>query len=460
MVSSLIPQRATAAHFFDRYETELRAALAATATEYEPTGDFSPGFDLPPTTERLREYFSVVDLCFSDLGTRGNSQLVLLDLMRNPGTRTVKTLASLVIVARAIEHIRRTGERIMILTPSSANKATALRDAVLRAHTTGLATPRELQIVSVVPGCARAKLWSSELSEDPALAAGNPLCVYEGGEPGAVKTLARQAATDLSARLRRQHGVNLWHTLDLANYRCADALRAVVEQAVRPVRAGVSRVHAHSVSSAFGLLGHHAGTELFPGHASPPGYFLVQHLSTPDMVLSLYGTTLPEYRFDAATGLHRQDADAHFPATTFDPRENLESTFYTHAPATSPAMNEIIARQGGGGIVVSLHECLGRYAEIRALLARAQVRLPADPRTLREWSLVMAMTGVLNAIERNLLRADEIVVHGSGSYSDADYAPVPERRLTRVGDVAGLSRVILGAAAAVPAAGAVRVEAA
>lgn len=104
----------------------------------------------------------------------GNSRLVLLDLMGNPGTLTVKTLASHVIVARAVRHTETTGEPVMLVTPSSANKATALRDAVLRAYRTGLATPAELRIVSLVPDASRAKLWSSALSEDAELAERNP----------------------------------------------------------------------------------------------------------------------------------------------------------------------------------------------------------------------------------------------------------------------------------------------
>ena len=57
----------------------------------------------------------------------------MLDLTGNPGTHTTKTFASLLIVARAVEYIRRTGEKVVIFSPTSANKGTALRDAVLRA---------------------------------------------------------------------------------------------------------------------------------------------------------------------------------------------------------------------------------------------------------------------------------------------------------------------------------------
>jgi uncharacterized protein DUF6002 len=164
------------------------------------------------------------------------------------------------------------------------------------------------------------------------------------------------------------------------------------------------------------------------------------------MVDSLYGITRPEYTVDPLTGLHRQHTEPRYPAATFDTAEVLETTFYTKNPATSPAMNEIIDRQGGGGIVVSLHECLSRYGEIKALLGAAGIRVPADPRELREWSLVMAMTGVLNAIDRGLLGTDEIIVHGSGSYSTSDYTPIPERNLHRVTELADLRRVIEAAA--------------
>jgi len=160
------------------------------------------------------------------------------------------------------------------------------------------------------------------------------------------------------------------------------------------------------------------------------------------MVLSLHGMTPPDYRADPGTGLFHQQTTPRYPRTTFDPAENLETTFYTRSPATSPAMNELIRRQGGGGIVVSLNECLGRYAEVRALLGNAGVTLPADPRVLREWSLVMAMTGVLNAIDRGLLDADEVIVHGSGSYSVTDYRPLPDHAVRTVADAADLSAVI------------------
>lgn len=432
---------------FTKYSDRLREAMSHIARERISRGEFEPEFELPSITEEVREYFAVGDLRFADMTRFRQSRLVLLDLMRNPGTRTVKTLASLVIVARAVRHIHQTGERIMIITPSSANKATALRDAVLRAYSTGLVDPEQLRIVSVVPDGARPKLWSSALSADHGLALRNPLCVYQGGPPGALKSVVRETATDCAGELWSRHGFRLWHTLDLDNYRCADALRALAEHELLPLRPGLSRTHAHAVSSAFGLLGHHFGASRLAGAEVFPKYFLVQHLATPDMVLSLFDATVPDYRFDPVAGVYRQEADPRFPASTFDLEEDLEPTFYTKNPPTSHAMNEIISDHGGGGIVVSLHECLARYGEIRAALANAQVEIPADPRRLREWSLVMAMTGVLNAIDRKLLETDEVIVHGSGSYSQDDFTSVPQHRLRVLAGPADLRQVITDAVA-------------
>ncbi|WP_086563296.1 DUF6002 family protein [Streptomyces africanus] len=432
-------------HVLTKYENQLRQALGQVGRISSSDSGFAPPFELPAPSAALNEFFSVADPRFAELGMVGRSRLVLLDLMGNPATRTVKTLASLVIVARAVLHTERTGEPVMIVTPSSANKATALRDAVLRAYRTGLSNPDRLRIVSVVPESARSKLWASALSEDTALAARNPLCVLAPGGPG-VKPLTKQVADSTAQALAARTGFRLWHTLDLNNYKCSDAVRAFAERAELPQAPGVTRAHAHAVSSAFGLLGHHFGTTLLPETSARPQYFLVQHMATPDMVLSLYDMTAPQYRFDPTTGLHRQDEDPHYPGATFDPAENLEPTFYTRSPATSPAMNELIRTHGGGGVVVSLHECLSRYGEIRALLAGTDIDLPFDPRELREWSLVMALTGVLVGIERGLLDTDEVVVHGSGSYAVQDFTPIADGRLCAVSGAGQLRQVLFDAA--------------
>jgi hypothetical protein len=163
------------------------------------------------------------------------------------------------------------------------------------------------------------------------------------------------------------------------------------------------------------------------------------------MVLSLHHggfsrDLAPEYAFNADTGLYEQGSDPHFPAATFDPEEVLDPTFYTHEPVTSPAMNALIGRHGGAGIVVSLYECLNRYPLLMRWLSDTGNPLPRDPRTLREWSLAMALTGVANALDRGLVPAGaEIVVHGTGSYGTGDYRPLDPlaiRRVTTPDDIA------------------------
>ena len=118
----------------------------------------------------------------------------------------------------------------------------------------------------------------------------------------------------------------------------------------------------------------------------------------------------------------------------------LDPTFYTHRPPTAESMSALIQRYGGDGIVVSLAECLQRYPALREQLGGDAGPLPRDPRRLREWSLVMALTGVANAAGRGLLPTGaDLVVHGSGSYGDGDFAPVPDdgiRAVRTVEDVA------------------------
>lgn len=435
-------------HYYDRVQTALHQV--AEGRRVDARKDFSPGPLLPPPTDRFRDFLSVSGLAATGLGEHRGVRLTLLDLMRNPGTRTTKTMASLVIVARAVRHVRETGEPLMLLTPSSANKATALRDAVLRAVGHGLVTRDELRITCVVPEESAHKVWRSRLSDDPELRRRNPVLVHAGAG-AAVKALASEAAGEPAARIERLTGVRVWHTLDLDNYRAPDTVRAWFEDEFLPRPAGV-RWHSHAVSSAFGLLGHHFGTGLLAAERTDaprpaPGYLLIQHLATPDMVLDLHRDEgLPAYARDAATGLFTQDGNPRFPSVTDDPAEVVDPTFYTTSPATAPAMSGIVRAQGGGGLVVSRHECLGRYAEVRALVAPAGVPLPADPARLREWSLVMAVTGTLLAVERGLVEADEVVVHGSGSYTADDFAPLPPTARRTAGSVTDVADALHAAA--------------
>ncbi|MGW7519966.1 DUF6002 family protein [Streptomyces sp. NPDC054796] len=468
------------AHYYGQVQTALRELLPPSQ---KGTGDFTPGVELPELTPAVREFLSASALAHSPMRPYKGRNLALLDLTRNPATMTTKTFASLVIVARAVRFIQDTGERVTIVTPSSANKAIALRDAVLRAINTGLVGADQLNITTVVPAGSVPKLRRTELFTDPDLRARNPVAVHHGAEPGEVKTLARGVIDEHRTALERGGKTNLWYTLQLENYLAADVVRALAEDEFFPATGGAPRLHVHAVSSAYGLLGHaygwqrlpelsrlprqsrtEAGTEPEPAR-TPPRYFLVQHLGAPDMVLSLYndGATdpalAPRYTYESVSGLYAQAENPRFPAVTFDPQERLDSTFYTRRPPTSARMNELIGKQGGGGIVVSLAECLNRYAQVRSILADAEVRLPADPREVREWSLVMAVVGALNALDRDLVPEGgpagspagspegDILVHGSGSYAVGDFDALSATELHRVDGVDDLRNVVLQATA-------------
>jgi hypothetical protein len=405
----------------DRYFTEIQAA--ARRVEVTRTAPSVIPLEMPGKPAAFTAFTDV-----SDIGlTQVEPRTYLLDLMRNPGARTTKTAASLLMVARAAAHIRCTGERILLITPTSGNKGTALRDAVARAYKTGLATPNELRIVVLVPDESWFKLRDSPLNADRSLHLANPVVVAKVERPADVKQVSSRVVNECAAEILDTTGFRIWYTLDLDNYRIADAARAFAETELLPITdESAPRLHAHAVSSAFGLLGYHLGYELLADGgtrlqvpAAHPGFFLIQHLATADMVTSLLGRGVPKYRRDAADGLWRQSAAPEFPLVTDDPQESIDATFYTKEPPTRAQVNQIVARYGGGGVVVSRRECLDRFAEVRALAAEASIAVTSDPGLIREWSLVKALTGVLVARERGLIPSGtDVVVHASGYYSD------------------------------------------
>jgi hypothetical protein len=440
--------------FYDLMPDVVAHCVADPSPVPDPVA-FNPGFALPELDDAVRGYFSVATARWQPLAEYRGHRVTLLDLATNPGTHTTKTYASLLIVARAVEHIRRTGRSVLIFSPTSGNKGVALRDAVLRALDAGLATPEQLRVATLAPATGRHKLRATRLSADPQLRALNPQLLYTGEDPEGVKALAREVVREHAAAFTRSRGVDVWATLDLANYMVADAARALFEQQADPIDPATRpRLHAHAVSSAFGLIGYHTGRSLLEarGEASVlrrPASLLVQHLAAPDMVLSLrHGSPnrshLPRYALEQPSGLYRRDGDdPHFPAITYDPAEVLDATFYTHRPVTSAAMNELIGRFGGDGIVVSLAECIQRYPQLRSWLAPSGARPPADLRELHEWSTVMAFTGVLNAVDRGLVAPDrDIVVHGTGSYATGMYEPLCGDALVPVDDVRGVATAI------------------
>ncbi|MFJ8311057.1 MULTISPECIES: DUF6002 family protein [unclassified Streptomyces] len=421
----------------------------------DPDG-FQPGFDFPELDDRTREYFSAATVSWRPLRDLQGRRVRMLDLTGNPATQTTKTPASLLIVARAVEHVRRTGVPVVLVTPTSANKGTALRDAVLRALDLGLAEPHQLRVVTICPADCRDKLRRSRLATDPELRSLNPVLIYTGRQAEDVKPLTRTFVHEYAADWARRTGGRLWFSLDLSNYIVADAMRALFEHDVDPIVPGEPRLHAHAVSSAFGLLGYHTGRDLLEtaGEASSaqrPESFLVQHLHTPDMVLSQrFGSfdrrNAPSYAWDPQLRLYRQDTEPCFPYATDSPSEILDPTFYTHRPPTADRMNDIIAKFGGGGIVVSRHECLQHYQAIRDELADAGFSLPEKPDQLAEWSLVMAMTGVREGVRRGLIGPERtVVIHASGSYTRGDYEPLEDDEVHVVQDLADVAAVLVGA---------------
>jgi hypothetical protein len=418
-----------------RYYDDVRRAVQITGESKDnERGLFAPKWELPELTDSLAAYFSASALSGGSMGEYRGRKLNFLNLTGNPRTCTTKTFGSQVIVARALKHIEATGEGLILVTPSSANKAVALRDAVLRSYEVGLATPSMLRVAAIVPFSSRIKLWNSPMSTDLALRAANPLSVFRGPEREDVKKVTTDAYAAVAEEIRTATGFRLWYTLDPDNYKVADVVRASFEDEFLNA-GGRERWHSHAVSSAYGFLGHNLGAKVL-GRVQMGGqltkYLLVQHLETPHLVQAVTGRDLPEYVLDKATGLYRQvgQLDPHFPEVCYSATECLERTFWTRRPPTTAAVQELLRKQGGDGIVVSLPECLQRYQEVRRFVANAgMTRLPEDPRKLREFAMVMAVTGVLTAIDRGLLPEwADVLVHGSGAYSEEEFDP-PDRGL-------------------------------
>lgn len=440
-----------------RYYLGIREAVRRAGARRAGADAPVVALDLPERPDSGFERFAeATDIALTEVA----AGLHVLDLMRNPGTRTTKSIASLTMVARAVNHIRTTGERLVLLTPTSGNKGTALRDAVARAYASGFATPDELRLVVVAPAASRPKLRGGPLSGDPALRALNPVVVADLAEPGGVKQLAADALAAVVPWLADKTGFTCWYTLDLDNYRTADVVRAFAEAELAPItRDSPPRWHAHAVSSAYGLLGYHTGHRLLTDGAYPalpapawhPGFLLVQQLATPHMVVSAIGRPVSEYAHDPGTGTWRQAGavDLAFPAVTDDPAEVLDATFYTKNPPTSAEIDPLIARYGGGGVVVSRRECLDRFDVVRALAATAGVPICQDPAQIREWSLVKVLTGVLVARERGLVPpGTQIIAHASGYYTDELVPPLDPAHTTVVRTASDVAEALTAAALA------------
>ncbi|MFI7243906.1 DUF6002 family protein [Streptomyces qinglanensis] len=419
-----------------------------------PAG-FAPCGELPSLDGPLRGYLAAAGTRVTRLPDHRGVRWQLFDHCAAPEGRTVQE-GALLLVARAAQHTRRTGRRIALLAPSSGNLANALRDALLRAHRYGLTHPDQVRVIALVPAASRHKVADSALARHPELRRRNPLVVQHGADPGSVHELAAAYCRAHARALCTGTGTALWYVRDPVEHRAAAALRAFVERDALGAAPAAGRVHAQAADTGSGLLGHRAGSALAAdgaADAAGPRPLLVQQPRTCGLVLHLLTGSCsreaaPRYRYDAARRLHHQppgSPDPHFPRTAHHPEEVVEPAFFTRAPGTAPEVSALLRAHRGTGIVVSRYECLARYPSLRALLGPAGVALPADPARLADWSLVMTLTGALNAVERGLLTAPEVVVHRTASHSAAERTPVPGA-LARYADSADeLHAVLTGA---------------
>jgi hypothetical protein len=434
----------------DRPLNRYHRLLTATAQVLErdrmaAAGAWSPKFDVPDSSDpRWSEFFQSTPLRFGPIGSYRGHIFDTIDLTGNPGTMTTKSLASNTMIARVVLHVQRSGRPLTIVTPTSGNKGTALRDALARAQNIGIPGADFVRLVMLVPVASASKLRHCINDSDPDFSTRNPIVLVNVETSAELKDVAAQAVEEVGASAVGQR-IDHWYSLSLDNYRFADAMRAFLEHDATVARGIVAnRLHVQSVSSAYGLLGYELGREVLDldeeSRLTPlplANYFLVQHLSTPDMVLHLRQGDregAPEYVPAPNGDGFIQNSDLRFPFITDDPHEILDPTFYTRNPPTAPTMTELIRRHGGGGIVVSKRECLSRFTEIAELFGHA-LHFPEDPHSLREWSLMMAACGILNAIDRGMVHTDRIVVHATGSYWDEVLAPYPADRVVELSSV-------------------------
>lgn|GEM_PF-1038269 len=440
------------------YDKIKMAGQACESDSGLPTSEpgFRPDYRLPDVDRRLVEFFDLAKIDLYRIGNYLGRDVNLLNLSGNSRTKTTKTFASLVMVARAVAHIQATGESVLIVTPTSGNKGGALRDAVLRALECKLVEPHQLRIAIVVPKAGTSKLWSSPLSEDTELRRLNPVFIADAEDGSIVKQITREFVRQNCDALKEKFGINVWHTYELNNYRMADAVRAFFEfEHLGPAQPGRTRVQAQSVSSAFGLLGHNFGLKVLSNMGEDIGrnrqWLLVQHLGTPDLVLDMhYGSfsreNMPIYNLDPKSGLYVQDAHPFFPLKTYQIDEVIDSTFYSRNPVTRDLIRGVLSEHSGAGIVVSLYECVERYPQLRQMLADTGLSLPADLRDLREWSMTMVLTGVLNAIDRGIVPPNsELLVHITGSYSVDDFVPLSREQTVPVSGPDDIRDIVLRA---------------
>jgi hypothetical protein len=417
--SDMIPRylRNALAQYYNEVQAALR--MLTNRTSSIPSASlFEPNFEMPALSKRLHDYFEGSDIAWRPanmgLGAQGDA---FLDLTLNGRTRTTKTFASRVIVARALRHIETSGDPVMLISPSSGNKATALRESVAQAYESGLADPDCLRVTCVVPEVSRFKVaaGSAELLDGC-----NPLLYLRADSPLDVKALVRAAQQVLEKPSSRWR---LWFTLAPYNYLAGDVVRAFAERDLGGP-APAQRVHVHAVSSGYGLLGYSLGRELLSAK-NRVSMLLVQHPATPDLVLMAQarlgaGEVAPSYSGSAVGGF-AQDGNPRFPPIVVDLQEVVDETFYTRNPATLVDMSELLEAHGGDGIVVSAAECRAAFDSYVSACHDSRLATPETFTDLAERSLLMAYTGLRMARARNLVPPIPAVIHGTGAYGVQDF---------------------------------------
>jgi len=142
---------------------------------------------LPEITEKYIKFFEHSSVSRSNILVYKDHSIELLNLMSDHSTNTTKTFPTLLTVAKLIHHIEKTGETVIILTPSSGNKATAFRAAVEKAIEQKLVAAEKLRTITLIPRESVSKFRASKLYNDEKLNKLNPVFILSGNKSDDVK---------------------------------------------------------------------------------------------------------------------------------------------------------------------------------------------------------------------------------------------------------------------------------
>src|SRR2546423_14831227 len=96
----------------------LVAELITLRRQGRSEDQFVPAFALPVLDRELARFLQQPSIGLADLTSHRGRRVVLLDLMRDPGTPTTKTPPSTPMVLRALNHLRSTAGPALTRTPT------------------------------------------------------------------------------------------------------------------------------------------------------------------------------------------------------------------------------------------------------------------------------------------------------------------------------------------------------